>query len=1366
MHPFRTACQIKVCVSGWLVSVGTLNRTEKCIKLETQMLSNSHHIFLKLFLSTSLLLASFGLAAENINVGGPEFTDGNGVTFTADQPYAAGSFGYVSSGGGTNSTSADIAGTTEDTVYQTLRGNTSFSYLFDGLAPGTYDVTLYFTETYWTSGGQRLFDVDMEGTQVLNNFDIFSAAGGQLTAYSQTFTVDVLDGQLNIDFTASLRIAMVSGISVTPQIIPVDPDIEVTPSSLDFNETLIGGFADIPVTISNNGSQPLTISDLSTTNPNYTIIAPATPFDVATLSDQVITARFSPTGSGTQSGDILITSNDPDSGLLSVPVTGSGVTSITRAMNAGGSDYTDSNGVLFSADAPFVAGGNGYTATDGGVATYTQTVAGTADQAIYQSLRGSNSMSYNFDSLSPGMYDVTLHFMEPIWNDPGERTFNVDIEGSQVLTNFDIAAAAGSSFTAYSQTFTVDVSDGQLNVDFTGVFRLALVSGVSVSLSQPAPDIDAPTSVDFGSVTVGTIADSTVTLSNIGTETLSVSSLSVSDATYSIISPVGAFDIAAGGGTQDVVVRFSPTTETTTAANLNVASNDPDENPFVIALTGTGAPAPLNEPDISLDTASIDFGAVLVGSSAQSSVTISNIGLQTLSVSDLTAGGAFSVISPATPFDVASGASQVVTLSFDPIVVGAEAGSLDITSNDPDTGVASVALAGTGTLTIESGLSVGGGEYTDPNGVVYSADQAYVSGSFGYIATDGGTATYTEDIAGTTDDALYQSVRAGSAFSYLFDNMASGKYEVTLHFMEPYWSSAGQRLFNVAIEGTQVLTDFDIFAAAGGQFVAYSETFAVDVTDGQLSIDFVSVLRFAMVSGITIKDLGIPIVPKTYSNVAANVGLVLSHDLGTICNPVIGSGSAWADYDNDGDIDLFVTNRGGANRLYRNDGDTSGDGLPDFVDEAASRGVDDPTGAGHGTVFVDYDNDGDQDLFVANWGANKLFQNQLQESGTVSFTDVTATAGVADFGRTITASFADYDGDGYLDLYLTKHKQCGTNDNSRDTLYHSNGDGTFSDVTALLCSDGTSSCQAVSGLGFSPRWFDFDNDNDLDLYLVNDDINGVYTPNVLWRNDGSDGAGGWTFTDISAASGTDISLNGMGQGIGDYDNDGWLDTAFSNIGANWLMRNNGDGTFTDTSANAGIQRATFPNGERNVTWATSFFDYDNDGWLDLYYVAGETALFAYEQPNSFFENNRDGTFTDISVASGLDDPGRGRNSSMADFDGDGFVDIFVGNYGTAPALFRNNSADQGNTNNWLSVTVEGTVSNRDGIGTRLTLTTPDGVSMMREIDSGPAHGGGDYRAAYFGMGTNATGELTVRWPTGVTQVIGTVNANQAIQLVE
>ena len=934
---------------------------------------------------------------------------------------------------------------------------------------------------------------------------------------------------------------------------------------------------------------------------------------------------------------------------------------------------------------------------------------------------------------------------------------------------FDIIQAAGSPFTAFSQTFSVNVTDGQLNVDFTGVLRLALISGISATLAQPDPDIaSSTTSLDFGAVTVNTSSDAVVTLTNTGSQVLSVSNLTLTDTAYSLVSPTPPFDIAAGGGTQDVTIRFTPTTETTYNASLDVTSNDPDENPYNIALTGLGAPVPPDEPDIALDRTDLDFGLVEANTTSDSTVTISNTGTQPLTISDLqVTGNSFSVIDPAAPLDIPVGSSQAITLRFSPVVTGPQSGSLLVSSNDPDQGAVSVSLAGTGAVLVNTGLTVGGTtSYTDTNGIVHTADQPYSSGGYGYTSVDGGTASYTQDIANTTEDGLYQTMRGGSSFSYIFDNLEPGQYTVALHFTEPYWSSVGDRLFDVALEGVPVLTNFDIILAAGGPFIAHDEVFTVDLTDGQLNIDFTGVRRFALVSGITISGLVVPPTPPVFSDVAAETGLVLAHDIGSTCTPPIGSGSVWADYDNDGDPDLFVTNRGGANHLYRNEGDTSGDGLPDFTDVAIALGVDDPLGAGHGATFIDYDNDGDQDLYVTNWAGNTLYQNQLQETGSVAFIDVTATAGVADDGRAITPAWADYDGDGNLDLYLARHKECSTNDNNRDTLFHSNGDGTFTDVTGQLCADGVAPCAQVMGLGFAPGWFDFDNDGDLDLYLVNDNINSVYYTNVLWRNDGPDGSGGWLFTDISALSATDISLNGMGLGIGDYDNDGWLDIAFSNIGDNWLMRNLGDGTFMDTSANAGIQRSSYSNGERSVTWGTAFLDYDNDGWLDLYYVSGETSLVTYPQPNAFFANNRDGTFTDISATSGLDDPRRGRSASLVDFDGDGFIDVFVGNYGEAPGLYHNNGIAQGNTNHWLTVTVQGTTSNRDGIGTRLTLTTSDGITQIREISTGPTHGGGDYRAAYFGLGQFVDGELTVRWPSGVTEVIGTVNADQALQLIE
>ena len=500
--------------------------------------------------------------------------------------------------------------------------------------------------------------------------------------------------------------------------------------------------------------------------------------------------------------------------------------------------------------------------------------------------------------------------------------------------------------------------------------------------------------------------------------------------------------------------------------------------------------------------------------------------------------------------------------------------------------------------------------------------------------------------------------------------------------------------------------------------------------------------------------------PTTFTAVSSQVGVAFTHELDpALCvDPPLGSGSAWADYDNDGDVDFFVTNVGGANRLFANQGDTNADTLPDFIDMAVAAGVEQPTQNSHSAVFIDYDNDGDQDLYVTNFDANTLFQNQLIESGSATFNDVTATAGVADEGRGITTAWGDFDQDGFLDLYITKHGRClGVGDpTNTDNLYHNNGDGTFTDVTDWFCPDGTITCSQVSGLGFAPGWIDYDNDSDLDLYIVNDNIGGVNEVNILMRNDGSDGQGGWTFTDVSVPSGANISVNGMGLGIGDYNNDGWLDLGFSNGGNGYLIENNQDGTFTDVTTTAGIVTP-------EATWGTVFFDHDNDGNLDLYFIAGNIGDQPGDVLNRFFGNNGapNYDFANLTISSNLDDGGRGRSASIVDFDEDGFVDMFVGNYGGVTELYRN----EGNSYNWLTVTVEGTVSNRDGIGTRLWLTA-DGTTQMREITSGPTHGGGDYRAAYFGLGDQATGELSVRWPNGVTENLGTVSANQKIHLTE
>jgi hypothetical protein len=249
----------------------------------------------------------------------------------------------------------------------------------------------------------------------------------------------------------------------------------------------------------------------------------------------------------------------------------------------------------------------------------------------------------------------------------------------------------------------------------------------------------------------------------------------------------------------------------------------------------------------------------------------------------------------------------------------------------------------------------------------------------------------------------------------------------------------------------------------------------------------------------------------------------------------------------------------------------------------------------------------------------------------------------------------------------------------------------------------------------------------------------------------------------------------MGLGLADYDNDGFLDLAFSHTEGGFLLRNNGgDGTFSDVSVSSGVRGLTTPHGDQAVTWATVFFDYDNDQWKDLMFVRGMINTTPTPQPNVLYRNNHDRTFSDVSVEAGIDDVRRGRSASICDFNSDGFVDIFVGNYGWPCLLYQNDGASQGNNNHWLRVTAEGSFdpvaypggTNRDAIGARVYLSTPDGVTQLWAISSGPTVGGGDDKAAYFGLGDHSSGLLSIVWPNGVTEDFGTVSADQHIHIVE
>ena len=513
----------------------------------------------------------------------------------------------------------------------------------------------------------------------------------------------------------------------------------------------------------------------------------------------------------------------------------------------------------------------------------------------------------------------------------------------------------------------------------------------------------------------------------------------------------------------------------------------------------------------------------------------------------------------------------------------------------------------------------------------------------------------------------------------------------------------------------------------------------------------------------------------------------------------VGAGVIVLDFNNDGFQDIYITNSEGPNALYRNNGDGT------FIDVAVAAGVDDPQSEGNGGCAADYDNDGDMDLYVTNFGFSKLFRNDNGRA----FTHATDT-GLEDSDRvhrSMGCAWGDYDRDGFLDLIVVRHVHKKNFKQPPDlqelvdaldhlVLYRNNGDGTFANVTALLGDpeDPTNAgpCSLITpsslpgrresvgniwGAGFQPGWMDFDNDGDLDLYVVND-FGAAVRPNVLWRNDGQGADGKWIFFDVSTCvpgSGAAVPMFGMGLAVGDYNLDGFLDLFITNIHNNVLLNNNGDGlTFTDATSEAGAG-AGVVGGMDRVAWGTVFFDYDNDGDEDLYLVSGHLqgseAPNPEEQPNVLLRNDLrgdlrndgKGAFTDVSPASGADDPGIGRGGAFLDYNNDGCLDLFVANLRQKARLFENlcNSG-----NNWLVIRPVGAISNRDGIGARITVVA-GGTTQTREVSAGASYMGQNMLEAHFGLGTAELADsVSIRWPSGRVQTLTNVTVNRRLIIVE
>jgi hypothetical protein len=506
----------------------------------------------------------------------------------------------------------------------------------------------------------------------------------------------------------------------------------------------------------------------------------------------------------------------------------------------------------------------------------------------------------------------------------------------------------------------------------------------------------------------------------------------------------------------------------------------------------------------------------------------------------------------------------------------------------------------------------------------------------------------------------------------------------------------------------------------------------------------------------------------------------------------LASGVILFDFDGDEDLDIYFVNgrplpptpAGNAsvsNALYRNDASSVGPlpsaGAGKFIDVTAEKAVP-GTGPGSGGAAGDYDGDGDLDLYVCQYGPDVLYRNEGKEAGH-RFTDVTAASGTGDPRFGAGACFFDMDRDGDLDLYVTNYakehwnpdlpckvndipRYCapGTYEAERDTLFLNRGDGTFEDIT-----ERSGIARVPPGRGMGVLATDYDRDGRMDLFVANDT-----TENNLLHN-----LGGGRFEDVALECGVALSANGdelgnMGVDAADFNRDGRLDFIVSTFQKqlNALYRSEGNDVYSDVGMAHGLGETCLP----MVSWGVKFFDFDHDGWLDLFIANGhlEDTIHLYDhsssylQQNQLFRNAGSGMLQEVSDRAGpaFEERFSSRGAAFGDLDGDGDIDIVVANSRNRPSLLRN---DGGNARSWIMLRLEGR-RNRFGVGA-LVRVTAGGTSQMAEVHCGSSYISQNDLRLHFGLGAAEAAEtIEVEWPEGLRETFENLPARRVHRLAE